>query len=111
MSVQTSAGVPMSNKLLCDYFKTLINRYYKILPLWEDGEKSLKVYMRSLQAEMLGFMGLVDPEHSDPLFVTLLSVLQYLIDTPDCSVAVVKREVFRAINVCNKLNARYSTEV
>ena len=40
--------------------------------------------------------------------MTLISILQYLIDTPDCPVQDVKREVFRAISICNKLKSRYT---
>jgi len=43
--------------------------------------------------------------------VSLLNILQYLIDNPECSLTVVKREVFRAISICNKLKAKYAVEV
>lgn len=59
---------------------------------------------------MLGFNELILAIQDDPLFVSLLNILQYLIDNPECSLVVVKREVFRAISICNKLKARYAVE-
>ena len=85
MMIQTTVGVPMDAMVLNNYFRTLINLFFKILPIKESGESSLDTYMRSLQAE-----------------------LQYLIDNPSCEVSVVKREVFRAISICNKLKSRYA---
>lgn len=108
MMIQTTAGVPMDAAVLENYFRTLINLFFKILPIWENGESSLETYMRSLQAELLGCNELVKAIHNDPLFLSLISILQYFIDHPSLKVHTVKREVFRAISICNKLKARYA---
>ena len=108
MMIQTKAGVPMNAEMLRNYFRALINLYFKILPIWESGESSLDTYMSSLQAELLGCKELIEAIHEDPLFLTLIAILQYLIDHPETEVATVKREVFRAISICNKLKARYT---
>lgn len=107
MTLSTSANVPISDAVLSEYFKTLINHFFKILPLWEDGESSLTVYMSSLQCELLGCQSLIHDVHGDAMMISLVSILQYLIDTPDCNVSLVKREVFRAISICNKLKERF----
>jgi hypothetical protein len=108
MMINTTAGVPMDASVLRNYFKTLINLFFKILPIWESGESSLTVYMKSLQAELLGCKELIEAIHEDAQFLSLISILQYLIDTPSCDISIVKREVFRAISICNKLKARYA---
>ena len=54
MMIQTTVGVPMDATMLNNYFRTLVNLFFKILPIKESGESSLEVYMRSLQAELLG---------------------------------------------------------
>lgn len=108
MMIQTKVGVPMDAVVLRNYFRALINLFFKILPIWESGESSLDTYMRSLQAELLGCKELIDAIHADPLFLTLIAILQYLIDHPDAEISTVKREVFRAISICNKLKARYA---
>lgn len=108
MMIQTTAGVPMDAKVLSNYLHALINLFFKILPIWESGESSLNTYMRSLQAELLGCRELIDAIHADPMFLSLISILQYLIDNPSCEITTVKREVFKAISICNKLKAKYA---
>lgn len=112
MTVDTTAGIPVSAELLESYMHSLVDRFFKILPIKENeseyGENSLDTYIRSLQAELLGCKELVVVVHEDPSFMSLISILQYLLDTHDCSVRTVKREVFRAISICNKLKAKYA---
>ena len=40
---------------------------------------------------------------SNPLYVSLASTLQYLIDNPGLSNGKVKHDVFDCISICNKL--------
>lgn len=109
--IDTTSGVPITEELLHNYFKSLVNCFFKILPIRENGEESLTVYMQSLQHELLGCKGLIAELNGDSGFLTLIAILQYLIDTPECSVKVVKREVFRAISICNRLKAQYAKVV
>ena len=106
--IQTSVGIQMDAAVLENYFRSLINLFFKILPLKESGERSLETYMKSLQAELLGCNALVEAIHDDSMFLSLASILQYLIDNPDCDVVFVRREVFRAISICNKLREKYA---
>ena len=102
--------MPVSSKadiLIKNYFHHLINGFFKILPMRENEEPSLNVYMQSLQAELYGCGSVIDELDKDPLFLTLLSVLQYLIDNKECTVLSVKREVFKAISICKKLENKY----
>ena len=107
MMVETTAGMPIDAEVLHNYFRNLVNHFFKILPIREQNEESLTTYMQSLQAELLGCKGLVSAIQNDASYLTLLSILQYLIDNPECTVREVKREVFRAISICNKLKAQY----
>ena len=107
MMVETTAGTPIDAEVLHNYFRILVNHFFKILPIREQNEESLTTYMQSLQAELLGCKGLVSAIQNDASYLTLLSILQYLIDNPECTVREVKREVFRAISICNKLKAQY----
>lgn len=104
----TDAAVKLDNKLLHNYFKQLINHFFKILPMRENEDESLPVYIRSLQIELLGCDDVVPSLKTNPMFLTLLSILQYTSDHPECSVKEVRREVFRAISICNKLKAEYA---
>lgn len=115
MTFDTSAGIPMRYDLFDSYMRSLVNRFFKILPIKESetqyGESSFHTYIESLQAELIGCESLILALHDDPLFMSLISILQYMMDNPDCSVRTVKREVFRAISICNKLKARYLSDV
>lgn len=109
MTIETTAGTPIDTEVLYNYFRNLVNHFFKILPIREQNEESLTTYLQSLQAELLGCKGLIIAIQSDASYLTLLSILQYLIDHPECTVRVVKREVFRAISICNKLKAQYAS--
>lgn len=111
MMIETSAGTPLTPELLRNYFKSLVNQFFKILPMRENEENSLTTYMQSLQAELLGCQELIGNLREDASYLTLLSILQYLIDNPDCQVRAVKREVFKCISICNKLKAQCMEEV
>ncbi len=108
MSIQTSCGVPMNAEALDKYLHNLVNLFFKILPIRESGEVSLRSYMESLQRELLGCQELILAIHNDALFTSLVAILQYLIDHSESSVAVYRQEVFKAISICNKLKARYT---
>ena len=109
--IETTVGVDIAGKMFSNYFKYLVNSFFKILPMWENKEATLKTYMNSLQIELLGSEELISELKYDSNFITLTSILQYLIDNPDCPVKNVKREVFRAINICNKMKDRYDEVV
>jgi hypothetical protein len=86
--------------------KGLINRFYKILPLKESGEPSLDVYLQSFQSDLIGSKNLILALNNDGQFLNLISTLQFLIDN-DCDLKTVKREVFKSIKICEKLNEKY----
>lgn len=111
MTVNTASGDLLDAKLLKNYFKKLVNSFFKILPMRENQETSLDKYLRSLQRELIGCQSLIVAIHEDSLYLTLLSILQYMIDHPDCSMKEVRRDVFRAISICNQLEATYFEEV
>jgi len=107
MTVDTDVGSPIEMALVHNYFSTLVNHFFKILPIRESEEASLPIYMRSLQVELLGCQEFIPSLRTDAAYLTLLSILQYLINNPACEVKEVKREVFRAIKICNRLKDTY----
>lgn len=50
MMVETTAGMPIDAEVLHNYFRNLVNHFFKILPIREQNEESLTTYMQSLQA-------------------------------------------------------------
>lgn len=108
--IQLSNGMTMDNAVLENYLRNLVNLFYKILPLRENEQPTLGTYMQSLQVELIGCKSLITALHEDSMFLSLLSILQYLIDDQNGEVSVYKREVFKAISICNKLRNRYAGE-
>lgn len=106
--IDTSVGVDIPEEMVCHYFEHLVGGLFKILPIRESGEKSLPVYLRSLQIEILGCKGLISELGNDPRFISLTSILNYLRENPYIEVREVKREVFKAIDICNKMKDKYS---
>ena len=109
--VETNSGIPITDELLSNYFSCLVNQFFKILPMRESEEESLPVYLQSLKCQIIGSQELIGYLRNEPEYLVLPSVLQYLIDHPECPVSAVKREVFKCIRVCNKLKALSVTEV
>lgn len=108
MMLDTSTGMQIDSKFISRYFESLIDAFFKILPMKEDGEETLPEYLRGLQIQMLGCEQLVESIENNSRYVTLLSILQYFLDNPDCEVAEVKRQVFAAIRICKILARMYS---
>lgn len=109
MMIETRIGAPLDAEMLSRYFRSLVDQFFKILPLWESGEHSVCAYVESLQAELAGCRNVIVAIGDDPAFVSLLAILQYLIDHPELDASRVKREVFKGISICNKLKARYAS--
>ena len=108
--MMTKRNIELSDKMVQRYLSSMIGQFYKILPIKESGEPSLSRYMESLQRELLGCNDLIVALNHDELFLSLLSILQYLIEN-ESDVSTVKTEVFKAIGICKKLQIKYGCEV
>lgn len=108
MNVETIIGTKLDAEMVCNYFGILVNQFFKILPMRENGEESLPVYLESLRSELLGSERVIVELDNNPLFLSLVSILQYLIDSPEITVRETKREVFKAISICNRIKAQVS---
>lgn len=108
MMLDTFLGEQIDSRLVYNYFQTLINCFFKILPMRENNEVTLPKYMRNLQIAMFGCKEIIVAINNDAEYLILLSILQFLIDNPSCDLSEVKSEVFGAIAICNKLARRYS---
>lgn len=93
---------------LRNYFQRLVDHFFKILPMKEQSESSLNAYLDSLKFEIIGFNGLFEETDYNASVVALLAILQNFIDNPDTDLKTVRREVFHAISICNKLKDLYT---
>lgn len=105
----TSNGLEVPQLLVNKYLKSLIGQFYKILPIKENDESTLVDYMSSLQRELIGCKSLIIALNYDELYLRLISILQFLIDN-NCTVRIVRSEVFKAINLCKQLDNKYKAE-
>lgn len=107
--MMTVRDMDLQDNLVRKYMRSLVGQFYKILPIKESGEPSLGKYMESLQRELIGCKDLIIALNHDELFLSLLGILQYLIDN-ECTVDTVRCEVFKAITICKKLQKKYGAE-
>lgn len=105
--MRTCVGVEVNDKMFFNRLEGLVNQFYKILPIRESGEVSLPKYLLSLQREMIGLKELIVVLENDAQYLSLLSILQYMI-THDCDVATVKTDVFKAINIIKHMQKRFA---
>lgn len=90
----------------CNYFKFLINKTYKILPLKEENSKTLTSYLESYLRELVGNKELVSLMVNEPRFITVLNTMQFLI-AEEYSIEVCKKEVFKCIHILEEINEKY----
>lgn len=102
----TIVGQDIPDRLFQNYIGSLVNQFFKILPIRENEEPTLREYMKNLQIELLGSKGLIAELNNDSQYLTLISILQYMIDN-DCDIPTTKSQVFKAISICNRLKGKY----
>jgi len=89
------------------YFLNLVNAFYKILPMAENKEPTRIGYMCNLRREMLGMQCLIETLGRNTGFLSLLNILSYFINNPDCDEDIVRSDVFKAISICKHIAAEY----
>lgn len=99
--------IPKEN--FCNYFKFLINKTYKILPLKEENSKTLQSYLESYLRELIGNKELVSILVDEPKFISIMNILQFLI-SEEYSVKVCKKEVFKCIQILEEINKKHFEE-
>lgn len=111
--MESSLGIVIEETLVSKYFNSLVNKIFKILPIIENKEESITVYMESLGVELIGFQNLLPAVGEDPAFLSLLSIYQWIADNAvdaEDNYKIIRREVFHAISLCKKMQAQFSTE-
>lgn len=106
--MDTILNIQIRDEVIHNYATQLINKFFKILPMFENNETSRNVYMKSLQSEILGFNDLMIHTQYDATPVTLSNILQYLISNPTTPVKDVRREIFRAISIIERFDKTHS---
>lgn len=99
----TKYNYEIPNYSVNEYLLFLINQFFKILPMKENNEQSLRKYIHSLQRELIGCKEIFPEFSNSESFISLISILEYMINNnPDTS--TVKSDVFKAISICKRIS-------
>lgn len=93
------------NDNISQYFKQLVGKTFKILPLFEENSPTLGSYIQSYQRELIGNSYLFELLKDEPKFITLLTTIEYLAKA-DYSHDTCKKEVLKCTNLINDIRAR-----
>ena len=91
-------GGNIDNENLIKYFKSLIGRIYKLLPMKEEKCLTLEKYLDNLMNELAGGNELI---LDDYIFIMLLCDIQILFTIEN--IDTYKSQVFKCIKVCEKI--------
>jgi hypothetical protein len=101
MATMESLYKDIDDSLLEKYLNGLVNKVFKLLPMREEKNDTLKKYHNSLMLELTGFSHLFAVYRDSQDFINLLSSLESLKIIED--VAVYKSKVFECINIVKKI--------
>ena len=95
----------ISQELFDAYLESLVGKFFKIMPMNEKNDDTLKVYLESFKVDLLGKKSLIIALNNNAYFLDLISSVQYLIDN-DVDVNTCNREVKKCIGIVKKLRAK-----
>jgi len=93
------------NQKLVVYLNSVVNSVFKILPLYEEQNVGVKTYIESLLFEFYGLEEAIAIEHSYE-YISLLSTLESVkkeVSKENSRKPVVKREIFKCINIIKNM--------
>ncbi len=102
---RTNCGY-IADELYESYLDSLVGRFYKILPLKEEGSETLNIYIESFMSELVGSRKLVLLLNNDANFMVLINTLQFLLDN-EYDNKTCKREIMKCISIAKKLKKKH----
>lgn len=96
------------NKKTVAYLESVVSSVFKILPLYEEKNEGLSIYIESLIFELDSFQETFYVEES-PEYGSLMSTLRSLqkeVSKEDSRKSTIRREVFKCINITKNLSGR-----
>jgi hypothetical protein len=94
-----------NNSKLGIYLNSIVNSVFKILPLYEEQNVGVATYVESLIFELDGLQDIIAIEHSYE-YISLLSTLASVrkeVEREGSKKTVIKREVFKCINIIKNM--------
>lgn len=88
------------------YIKSLVGKFYKIIPMKEENNKNLNVYLDSLSIELSGGLYTFGILKESSQYTTLRNIINYFINN-EYTFSQCKREVFKAIEIIHNMHIKY----
>jgi hypothetical protein len=95
----------ITEELFESYLDSLVGKFFKIMPMQNDNDPTLKSYLEGLARELSGSRSLIIILNNNPYFIQLICTVQYLIDN-EVSKKVCKTEVMKCIDISKKLKKK-----
>lgn len=98
--------IEITSLIFSNYTLLLIDRIYKILPLFEEKNEGLFRYIQSLIYELDGLFHVIVSLKSNAEYLSLVATLEALSDDLivfSSEKDIVKREVFRCIDIVKRI--------
>ena len=103
--IQTNYNA-IPNKLFLNYLNFLVGKLYKILPMFENKDKTLIKYLKNLQIELTGNLDLIEELKYDGNLQTILNNVEYIIQN-NITKKECKNIVFNSINIVKNIQNKY----
>lgn len=91
----------VNNERLSVYLESLVNNVFKILPLYEEKNEGVSLYVDSLLSELMNLDNVIEIEASAD-YISLLATLSSVkgeILKADSQKKVIRRELFKSIDI------------
>jgi hypothetical protein len=91
----------LPDEMLVTYVNGMVAKIYKMMPMKEQGIKSLSKYIEATLRELVGQKELIDKLKSNEEFLSILGILEGLLNQEDFS--KFRSDVFKIITLIEKL--------
>lgn len=94
-----------NNEKIIVYLNSVVNSVFKILPLYEEKNVGIEIYLESLLSELDSLQDVVVIKCSYE-YLSLLATLAFVkkeIAKEDSKKTIIKREVFKCINIIKNM--------
>jgi hypothetical protein len=102
-------NIEAKSVIFANYTELLVPRFFKILPLFEEKNEGLFSYIQSLIFELNGLYWTIESLQKEGNFLLLLATLESISDEvlmyDEESQVIIRREVFRCIDVIKQLKS------
>ena len=93
----------MKNEITNLYLNTMIGAIYKILPMYDNEDLTLRDHLDSLYVQLVGASEFYEELKFNQRFYSIINIIQYF-RTNEFDKKTCKREVLKCTNILDKLS-------